>query len=421
MSELAIDVQKLSKKYFIGGVALYRNLRDNITDSFKLMSNLLKGKLSYPEISTFWALKDINFDVKWGEVVGIVGYNGSGKSTLLKILSRITEPTGGEARIYGRTGSLLEVGSGFHPELTGRENIYVNGSILGMKKIEIDKNFDEIVNFADVEKFIDTPVKHYSSGMYVRLAFAVAAHLNPEIMIIDEVLAVGDMEFQKKCVDRMKNISNKGKAVLVVTHSMITVKSLCSRAIMLEKGQIKIDGTVDDVIKAYTGHSKVDSIEKMIGENDYIVKGDRIKVKRIRLLNGVENSFSVHWQQPVEVLVEINVIEPTEEISFGSIIKKLDDTIIFTVHHDDYGTNSRWNLKPGNYNIRFTLNNILKPGIYKLGIIAHHQHYRNILFHIEAINIEVLEYSNDGKSPLLYNHGFVTGSAKWFEPEGLLI
>jgi len=256
MSNIRIQVDNLSKQYKIG-MADYRRdtLRDLIMDS---MASLIRrnGQLasSAPRSAltdTFWALKDVSFEVTPGEAVGIIGRNGAGKSTLLKILSRITEPTVGSAEIHGRVSSLLEVGTGFHGELTGRENIYLNGAILGMGKAEIKRKFDEIVAFSEVEKFLDTPVKRYSSGMYVRLAFAVAAHLEPEILIVDEVLAVGDHEFQKKCLGKMDNVAKTGRTVLFVSHSMGSITRLCSRAILLENGQIKEDGDANEVVRTY--------------------------------------------------------------------------------------------------------------------------------------------------------------------------
>ena len=228
MSDIVIRVDSLSKQYRIGGKQEgYRTLRDTLTETFvspfrrarKLLRGHAYGAAELDEI--IWALRDISFEVKRGEVVGIIGRNGAGKTTLLKILSRITEPTEGYAEIHGRVGSLLEVGTGFHPELTGRENIYLNGAILGMKKAEIERKFDEIVDFAEIEKFIDTPVKHYSSGMYVRLAFAVAAHMEPEILLVDEVLAVGDAAFQKKCLGKMGEVAEGGRTVLFVSHNML--------------------------------------------------------------------------------------------------------------------------------------------------------------------------------------------------------
>jgi lipopolysaccharide transport system ATP-binding protein len=273
MSDTVIKVEGLSKLYCIGHREEYHTLRDTIAKSFSKSLRLFKrssslgnsqlsalssssreslSALSSPlSADTIWALKDVSFSIKRGEVVGIIGRNGAGKSTLLKILSRITEPTEGHAEIRGRVGSLLEVGTGFHPELSGRENIYLNGAILGMKKVEIAHKFDEIVAFAEVEKFIDTPVKHYSSGMYVRLAFAVAAHLEPEILLVDEVLAVGDAAFQKKCLGKMGDVAKEGRTVLFVSHNMAAVLGLCERAILLDLGRAIIDGYSREVVDQY--------------------------------------------------------------------------------------------------------------------------------------------------------------------------
>lgn len=253
MSNPIIQVEGISKSYKIshelkasvGNVSI----RDGINNIVRKPIELITGHRMRQE--KFWALKDINFEVEQGEVLGIIGKNGSGKSTLLKIMSRITEPTKGEIRMHGRVASLLEVGTGFHPELTGRENIYFNGSILGMRKKEIESKFDEIVAFSEVEKFLDTPVKFYSSGMYVRLAFAVAAHLDPDILIIDEVLAVGDAAFQKKCLGKMQDAAGEGRTVLFVSHNMNAVRQLCSKAILLENGQMKSMGEIGKVAQEY--------------------------------------------------------------------------------------------------------------------------------------------------------------------------
>jgi lipopolysaccharide transport system ATP-binding protein len=252
-----ITVENLSKRYKLSHLASrprYRALRDVIAEG---AANLFRfrrkrGHDDAPRSEDFWALKGINVEINRGEVVGIVGRNGAGKSTLLKVLSRITEPTAGRIRLRGRVASLLEVGTGFHPELTGRENIYLNGAILGMSRVEIKAKFDEIVAFAGVEKFLDTPVKHYSSGMYVRLAFAVAAHLEPEILVVDEVLAVGDAEFQKKCLGKMEEVAKgHGRTILFVSHNMSAVRSLCSRAILLSEGKLVANDSVDKVIDSY--------------------------------------------------------------------------------------------------------------------------------------------------------------------------
>ena len=252
MSDVAIRVENLSKLYHIG-VLQRRNdtLRDALSDVFHRARRSLSSGSSRSDDADLWALKDVSFEVQRGEVVGIIGRNGAGKSTLLKILSRITEPTSGQAEIHGRVGSLLEVGTGFHPELTGRENIYLNGAILGMRRTEIDRQFDEIVAFAEIEHFLDTPVKRYSSGMYVRLAFAVAAHLEPEILLVDEVLAVGDAAFQSKCLGKMEDVAKAGRTVLFVSHNMAAVLNLCERAILLGRGTIIQQGDVHLVAQDY--------------------------------------------------------------------------------------------------------------------------------------------------------------------------
>ena len=246
-TDVAIEVSDLSKRYEIGGdQAGYMLLTERITERLK---NLGRG----PKPQEFWALRDINFEVQRGETLGVIGHNGAGKSTLLKILSQITPPTTGEARLRGRVGALLEVGTGFHPELTGRENVFLNGAILNMKRREIQSRFDEIVEFADIGPFIDTPVKRYSSGMQLRLAFSVAAHLEPEILIIDEVLSVGDLAFQQKCLGRMEAASKEGRTVVFISHSLPSVVNLCDRAIMLSEGRITAAGRVGEVVEAYIG------------------------------------------------------------------------------------------------------------------------------------------------------------------------
>jgi lipopolysaccharide transport system ATP-binding protein len=253
MSDIAVRVENLSKQYRIGGPqARYKTMRESLVDVAAAPVRRLRhlGRPTPPE-ETIWALKDVAFEVERGEVLGIIGRNGAGKTTLLRILSRITEPTEGYAEIKGRVGSLLEVGTGFHPELTGRENVYLNGAILGMKRAEIDERFDEIVAFSEIEKFLDTPVKRYSSGMYVRLAFSVAAHLEPEVLLVDEVLAVGDAAFQKKCLGKMEGVASEGRTVLFVSHNMAAVAGLCRRALLLENGRKNVDGQVSSVIARY--------------------------------------------------------------------------------------------------------------------------------------------------------------------------
>jgi lipopolysaccharide transport system ATP-binding protein len=252
MNDTVIRVEHLSKSYRIGQLQSYRTLRDSISNFRKLPLQLLRSVTQKSaQEPTIWALKDVSFEIRRGEVVGIIGRNGAGKSTLLKILSKITLPTEGRIKRYGRVASLLEVGTGFHPELTGRENVYLNGALLGMKKAEIDRKFDEIVGFAEIDQFLDTPVKHYSSGMYVRLAFAVAAHLDPEILIIDEVLAVGDTAFQRKCLGKIDDAAKDGRTVLFVSHNIGVVQALCNRAILLQNGSVFMDNNTAETVAAY--------------------------------------------------------------------------------------------------------------------------------------------------------------------------
>jgi ABC-type polysaccharide/polyol phosphate transport system ATPase subunit len=258
MSDVAIRAEGLSKQYRIGERQKYKALRDTLTDAlyypFRCLQSVFNpSKAAVEKEAKIWALKDVSFEIKQGEVVGVIGRNGAGKSTLLKILSRITEPTEGFVDLHGRVGSLLEVGTGFHPELTGRDNVYLNGSIIGMKKREINRKFDEIVAFAEIEQFLDTPVKYYSSGMYMRLAFSVAAHLEPEILLVDEVLAVGDSAFQKKCLGRMSDVAREGRTVVFVSHQLNQIRRLCSHCVWLHDGKVRIHGSTVEVVSAYEG------------------------------------------------------------------------------------------------------------------------------------------------------------------------
>ena len=318
MSEKIISVQELSKRYRIG-------LKDEMHDSFigGLLS-WLKSPISnfqrVQKLSKFnnedaddiiWALKNISFEVSTGEILGIIGRNGAGKSTLLKILSRIVEPTDGKAIVNGRVASLLEIGTGFHRELSGRENIYLNGTILGMTKEEIDENYDEIVDFSEVGKFIDTPVKRYSSGMYVRLAFAVAAHLNPEVLLVDEVLAVGDAAFQKKCLGKMSETAKSGRTVLFVSHNMHTIQDLCNRTILLEDGEIVKDGDTSEVIKHYLQPQMIKQGERSLRTSDLSRKSPgALRATNIRMLDkdmNVATTFEINDSITIEVEIE-NVV-----------------------------------------------------------------------------------------------------------------
>lgn len=306
MSNIAIKAESISKRYSIGSRS-YGSLRETLVSKWDLLTRKTKT-----EVVEFWALNDISFEIKQGEVLGIIGKNGAGKSTLLKILSRITEPTSGRFSINGRVSSLLEVGTGFHPELTGRENIFLNGTILGMTRKEVKSKFNEIVDFSGVEKFIDTPVKHYSSGMYVRLAFAVAAHLEPEILIIDEVLAVGDAEFQKKCLGKMGEVAKGGRTILFVSHNMGAVNSLCSRCILLNNGQITAnDSAAGVILKYYTNESGVAFFEpknKKIGDNNIEMISCWIENESGK----IQNAFDLN--EPFSICLKYKIINPQKSI-----------------------------------------------------------------------------------------------------------
>jgi lipopolysaccharide transport system ATP-binding protein len=316
MSNVAIRVENLSKQFKIGvGKVRHDTLRDQIVSG---LSSLIRSRRSSDmRTNTFWALNDVSFEIKKGEVIGIIGRNGAGKSTLLKILSRITEPTSGFADIHGRVASLLEVGTGFHGELSGRENIYLNGAILGMKRAEIARKFDDIVDFAEVGQFIDTPVKHYSSGMYVRLAFAVAAHLEPEILLIDEVLAVGDIAFQKKCLGKMGDVARDGRTILFVSHNMAAVAGLCSGAQMLAQGRLVRSGNTSDVIDAYLSSYQLSSRATIVDRKDRQGNG-KLRFTDVEFLSetgapidviqsGRDVQFSVGYTSPETNLRNVDV------------------------------------------------------------------------------------------------------------------
>lgn len=320
MSDVVIRAEGLGKCYLIqhkAGAAGYRRLSEELVDAamwpFRRLWALLGngsgparlGGPATPRKENFWALQDVSFEVRQGEVLGVIGRNGAGKSTLLKVLSRITEPTEGRVRVRGRVASLLEVGTGFHPELTGRENIFLNGTILGMTRREIDRKFDEIVAFAEIEQFLDTPVKRYSSGMYVRLAFSVAAHLEPEILIVDEVLAVGDHQFQKKCLGKMQDVAARdGRTVLFVSHNMAAIQTLCGRAMLLERGRLRMSGGTQEVVEAYLKRSGDAGGGEAAAE---VALGSNVVLRGIRVEPGIVTSG-----RPADFELELASREPTQ-------------------------------------------------------------------------------------------------------------
>jgi ABC-type polysaccharide/polyol phosphate transport system ATPase subunit len=335
MSDPIIQVENLGKKYIIGHQKQerYTALRDVIANGAKSVGQKLLTpmgkKVSDPTVEEFWALKDVSFEIKQGDRVGIIGRNGAGKSTLLKILSRITEPTTGRISIKGRVASLLEVGTGFHPELTGRENIYLNGAILGMGKVEIKRKFDEIVAFAEVEKFLDTPVKRYSSGMYVRLAFAVAAHLEPEILIVDEVLAVGDAQFQKKCLGKMEDVAIKeGRTILFVSHNMQAISQLTKRCIMLSEGVNQFDGSTDKAMMRYLLAQREIDEQPAYYEAPLNKSGNYVAWARVH----TSEPQGVHrWGNAITFEFALNITEPQESICFSFQVFNINQQPI--THH----------------------------------------------------------------------------------------
>ena len=375
---VVIRAEGLGKKYVIGHEAeraSYVSLRDVIArgalNAWRKTADMARGRaiVTGDTVEEFWALKDVSFEVKRGEVLGVIGRNGAGKSTLLKILSRITEPTEGRVTINGRVASLLEVGTGFHPELTGRENIYLNGAILGMARAEIKRKFDEIVAFAEVERFLDTPVKRYSSGMYVRLAFAVAAHLEPEILIVDEVLAVGDAEFQKRCLGKMSEISQReGRTVLFVSHNAIAVESLCDVCVLLDGGQVAFQSSdVKSVIRRYTfgNDSRGGTFARLPVKTPYFDLID-FSIKCRGAIDNPSNSFLKSDEIIVEIVADIHAAEPA--LYFGYSLYGQDRQCIWRSFHHDF---SRIRLFRGRNRLQTSIpHSLLNDGTYTIELLA---------------------------------------------------
>ena len=374
----AISVENLSKKYLLrheSGQQPYVALRDVLSDGVRNIGRRLLGCGTATAVSAkeeeFWALKDVSFEVSQGERIGIIGRNGAGKSTLLKILSRITEPTKGMVRIRGRVASLLEVGTGFHPELTGRENIYLNGAILGMAKEEIRRNFDEIVSFAEIEKFLDTPVKRYSSGMYVRLAFAVAAHLDPDILVVDEVLAVGDAQFQDKCLGKMAEAGRSGRTVLFVSHNMAAISQLCYRAVLLSGGEVRCCGPVETVVEHYLAQGRECFGERHWNESERPGNSMiRLHVARLRKSNGlVSNNIAVDEDFWVEL--EYEVLASHGGMRTGFWVYTATGVLVFVAGDNvAHGWKSK-KRQPGHYKSRCLIPaRLLNSGNYYLTVAA---------------------------------------------------
>jgi lipopolysaccharide transport system ATP-binding protein len=366
---LVLRVEHLRKRYRIGEREPYKALRDVLTDAVKAPVRLVRherGAKKVDPTDRIWALDDVSFDVRESEVLGLIGRNGAGKSTLLKVLSRITDPTEGKVTLRGRVGSLLEVGTGFHPELTGRENIFLNGTILGMRRAEIVRRFDEIVEFSGVERFLDTPVKRYSSGMQVRLAFAVAAHLEPEILLVDEVLAVGDAEFQEKSLGKMRDVTREGRTVVFVSHNLAAVRSLCTRALLLEQGRLLFDGDTDEAVQRYLGragggrHAAVvegAALEARLVKSKVYGESPLFRCTRVAVLDETGTpSLLLGSDEDVTVTIDYTVLRTVPSLRLLVTLTDANQAVVLrTENVDDPGLDGALRLEPGDYRSTVTI------------------------------------------------------------------
>lgn len=401
-----IEVKNISKKYNInhqrGGYIALRDVLANIfKNPFSFAKDKVKSATGMKSKEEFWALKNVSFDIEPGEVVGIIGANGAGKSTLLKILTGITPPTEGEIILKGKVGSLLEVGTGFHPELTGRENIFLNGAILGMKKKEIAKKFDEIVEFSGIEKFLDTPVKYYSSGMYVRLAFSVAAHMEPDILLVDEVLAVGDMEFQKKCLGKMEEITNKrGRTILFVSHNMSAIQNLCKKTVVLNNGQIVFIGNTSEAINHYLSVN-INNKSSINYEDNMSMPASILSVSLNNHNNELRTEFSI--SEEIKIKIGINCHNNIENATLSTIIYSDDRSILLYSSQSDTG-GKLFDYNSGLYEFEIKLPPfLLNIGRYSFDIILHNP---NIALFAEARDIGFEIKNTDNPRSIIFqgNH-----------------
>jgi lipopolysaccharide transport system ATP-binding protein len=422
-SDLAIQARGLAKRYRLGETdALHGSLREAIVGTVASALHLARGR-GRNQADAIWALDHVSFDVERGEVLGIVGKNGAGKTTLLKVLSGITHPTDGEARIWGRVGSLLEVGTGFHPDLTGRENIVLNGAILGMRRREIERKFDEIVEFAEVERFIDTPVKRYSSGMYLRLAFSVAAHLEPEILIVDEVLAVGDASFQRKCLGRMGQVSSEGRTVLLVSHNMAAIRSLTRQTLWLEKGRIERFGPTPEVVADYLaaageplGEGMVDLTTDELRVHAGKWTAQEVRFESVALLDSEGRPTTrIPELAPLRLGIGFRVREPVRFLELAARIKTQDGMRVFTC----YSGQTEDRLDPGAYRVTCVVpRQPLRPGIYRVELGAMGVQHQDIV--PEALTFEVEAGHQAEENPRYAEgrgHGLVRVDSDWTDIE----
>ncbi len=415
MSDIAIRVQNLSKLYRIGQRESYYTFRDTLVKAWKAPFRFFCADGWRPSNNSIWALKDVSFEIQRGEVVGIIGRNGVGKTTLLKILSRITRPTEGQAEVYGRVGSLLEVGTGFHPELTGRENIFLNGAILGMKKREIEHKFDEIVSFSETEKFLDTPVKRYSSGMYMRLAFAVAAHLEPEILLVDEVLAVGDAAFQKKSLGKMGDVAREGRTVLFVSHNTGAIVELCQRAVLLSEGRLVDDGPSKRVVSNY-----LSGMQRTDGEFDLTdpslrwraLPNSRFKWTRAMVLNSEGKMVSqIKPREPFEMVLQGTASEPTRDLEICFGVHSGLGFVLFNSCQRDSQLPSNYPAGQITFHVKFDPN-LFGPGQYYFDIFATAP--ATVDYIRTAAQISVLSVNSDSNSCVRANFdGVILYPCNW--------
>ncbi len=424
MDDVVIAAENLGKKYVIGHqgkTERYVTLRDvlarNTRSFWRKTKDLLQGKpiIQGDELEEVWALQRVSFEIRRGEVVGIIGYNGAGKSTLLKVLSRITEPSAGRVTIKGRVGSLLEVGTGFHSELTGRENIYLNGAVLGMTRAEVKRKFDEIVAFAEVEKFLDTPVKRYSSGMYVRLGFAVAAHLEPEILIVDEVLAVGDAAFQKKCLGKMGQVASEGRTVLFVSHNMGSVRQLCGRAILLTSGRVQTEGSVAEVVAAYL-NSKDNASDGQYVWNETDMPGDdgaRLKAIRLRAQNGdVRSEFGT--DEPIGVEAEYSLLKRTHHFRISLALWTVEGTCVLVSLDSESPERCADRRRPGRYISRCQIPaGLLNVGFYMIRVYGVLDNGRKVFADLPELRFEVVRAGGTASLFPEKRHGVVAPQLAW--------
>jgi len=423
MSDIAIRVGGLGKRYRIGAKQrTYKTLRDQLTESalapFRAIKSLIGRNghnspfaVANSKSDEIWALKDVSFELRRGEVVGIIGRNGAGKSTLLKILSRITEPTEGYAEINGRVGSLLEVGTGFHAELTGRENIYLNGSILGMKRIEIQKKFDEMVAFAEIEKFIDTPVKHYSSGMYVRLAFSVAAHLEPEILLVDEVLAVGDAAFQKKCLRKMGDVANEGRTILLVSHNIGSIGTLCAKSILIHGGRLMCFDSTAGALRQYLDSSN--GMYSPIPNRSVLKNNGEIRLCETRVIQDDIVTSTIDCRRPFKVELSYEILDHVPRSRFFLILNNERGDVMFTTSDHDESVPHTLNRSIGHYRSSVTIPaNLLKEGIARGTVGVDVRNERIILAEENVFEVNVTDLI-DNLSERHTRPGVVAPILKW--------